>query len=313
MSEIKLTGDHIQALARRNNFRPEAGQYIFFGLRGILPVDIGGTDFASSHRVRLTDINHRYMRCTLGQFDTQSGKIAVFPGSTVPHINYIASAQRRGGIGANMLMLGHFTYKRGVHKPGKSGGHRAFRQASFFPAWRSADDYDFDLDDEVDNDGGYVWDNLHCAYNDNIDVPKFASAGCQVVCGRQESPEGKKNETGPWRKFVANAYGASSAQKTYSYCLFNGAELLLLDVRKPSDISQSIRFGSSGPLAQKAQAALRKAGLPLGEPDGEFGRNSLDALLAFQTREFGPGTADGIIGPNTAARLGLKLPTLAEA
>ena len=32
--------------------------------------------------------------------------------------------------------------------------------------------------------------------------------------------------------------------------------------------------------------------------------------MAFQARTFGTGTADGIVGPNTAQALGISLPTL---
>lgn len=310
MTNITLDAALLGRLARRNNFQPVSGRLVFFGLRGMLPLDISGTAFAAAHAVRPSDINHMYMRCTLGQLDTATGHVAVFPGSTVPHLKYVKNALGKGGIGANMLMLGHFQYQRGGHRSGKSGGHRAFRQAIFFPAWRTRDDTDFDLADELDNDGGFVFDNLHCAYNDSTDVPGFGSAGCQVVAGRQERPEGKKNESGPWRRFLENAYGATPKQARYSYFLFSGAEVAMVAMKPDSEVRQSVRFGSSGDLVVRVQEALIEQGYPLQKADGDFGRNTLEALMAFQARTFGTGTADGIVGPNTAQALGISLPTL---
>lgn len=310
MTEVTLDSGLLGRLARRNNFEAVPGRLVFFGLRGLLPLDISGTSFAPAHPVRPADVNHMYMRCTLGQLDTKEGQLAVFPGSTVPHLKYISAAIGKRGVGANMLMLGHFQYQRGGHRTDKPGGHRAFRQAIFFPVWRTSDDRDYDLDDAIDNDGGFVFDNLHCAYNDSLDVPEFGSAGCQVVAGRQERPAGKKNESGPWRRFLENAYEAKPKQARYSYFLFSGAEVLAVAMKADRDIRQSVRFGSVGDLVVQVQKALMDEGYPLQKADGDFGQNTLQALMGFQTKSFGPGTADGVVGPNTASALGVTLPSL---
>ncbi len=313
MSDFELTADVLQRLAKRNQFSPKAGRLIFFGIRGALPIEINGTGFASAQQLRFADVNHQYMRCTIGQFDTSNDRLAVFPGSTVPHIKNISKAARRGGLGANMLMLGHYAYSKGPHpRPPKRGSHRAFRQASWFPVWRSRDDHDYELDDMIDNEGAFVWDNLHSAYNDNIDRPRFASAGCQVVCGHGESPRGNGNERGPWRKFVSHAYGTRGNQPKFSYYLFSAAEVAMVTGRTDDRIWCSLRFGSSGDLVKQAQAKLIDDGFPLGTPDGDFGRNTLDSLIGFQERNFGRGTADGILGPNTASALDFDLPRLSE-
>jgi hypothetical protein len=178
MTDITLNPSLIARLAARNNFTIPDDEIIFFGIRGALPIDISGTPFSGSQVLRTADINHVHMRCTLGQYRPGAGELAVFPGSTVPSLPNIRAARARGGIGANMLMLGKYRYERGVHKVGRPSGHRAFRQAEFFPVWRSSDDLDFDLDDKPDLDGDFVFDNLHCAYHDNLDTAGFSSAGC---------------------------------------------------------------------------------------------------------------------------------------
>ena len=56
----------------------------------------------------------------------------------------------------------------------------------FFPVWRTSDDLDFDLQDRIDlgdDSDSFVFDNLHCAFQDNIDAERFSSNGCQVVAG----------------------------------------------------------------------------------------------------------------------------------
>jgi len=311
MADIVINQGLLGRLAARNNFVVPDDDLVFFGIRGALPTDISGTPFSSGHSLRLADINNVQMRCTLGQFRPATGALAVFPGSTVPSIGNIRAARARSGRGANMLMLGRYSYQRGEHKLGLPSGHRAFRQAVFFPVWRTIDDLDYDLDDRPDLDGDLVWDNLHCAYHDNLDTPGYSSAGCQVVCGHPKSPaRGNQPETGPWKRFIDNSYGAGGGQTRYIYMLFSGAEAAMVATKPAGEIRQSVRFGSSGDLVKTIQTALLGAGFDIGTADGDFGRNTIEAVMAFQTREFGPGKADGIVGPNTAAALGVVLPTL---
>lgn len=62
-----------------------------------------------------------------------------------------------------------------------------------------------------------------------------------------------------------------------------------------------------GEAVRQAQQALRHAGMRLAEADGVFGPRTRDAVTAFQARESLP--ADGIIGPQTWARLRPAKPT----
>lgn len=314
MPDLTISPPLLGRLAARNNFEMPEDDLVFFGVRGALPTDISGTPFEKSHGLWLTDINNVQMRCTLGQYRPKTGELAVFPGSTVPSIGNIRTARARAGVGANMLMLGRYRYERGIHKAGRPSGHRAFRQAVFFPVWRTSDDLDYDLLDAADLDGDIVWDNLHSAYHDNLDTAGFSSAGCQVVCGHpRSSARGNRPETGPWKRFIDTAYDAPGGQKKYVYLLFSGAEVAMVATRPADQIRQSVRFGSSGALVKEVQTALLSKGFDLGTADGDFARATIEALMAFQTREFGRGKADGVVGPNTAAALGVDLPTLADA
>lgn len=121
-----------------------------------------------------------------------------------------------------------------------------------------------------------------------------------------------KPETGPWKRFVENAYDALSRQPRYIYMLFSGIEVAAAATLPDSHIMQSLRFGSTGDLVHKAQECLIAKGMPLEVPDGDFGRATIEAVMAFQTREFGRGSADGVIGSNTAQALGFSLPMLGD-
>lgn len=309
MTDLVIDAALLRRAAKRNAYPLPATGLIFFGIRAALPIDITGSPFAASQRLRLTDYNHVQMRCTLGQMHATGNDVAVFPGSTVPSIDNIKRARSAGGVGANMLMLGCYQFRKGIHKDGKPSGHRAFRQSIFFPVWRSADDLDFDLNDRPDLDGDIVADNLHCAYHDNIDTPGFSSAGCQVVSGRPSMPaNGNRPETGPWARFVNNAYRASPDQPRYTYLLFSATELALVALKADKELSCTLRFGSEGPLVTKLQETLIAKGFPLRQADAYFGRDTIEAVMRFQATEFGAGTADGIVGPNTAAALGFTLP-----
>jgi hypothetical protein len=63
--------------------------------------------------------------------------------------------------------------------------------------------------------------------------------------------------------------------------------------------------GDRGTRVKRLQTALAAAGLDPGKPDGIFGRQTRSAVIAFQ--EAHDLTADGIVGPKTAAALNAKL------
>jgi hypothetical protein len=195
-------------------------------------------------------------------------------------------------------------YVKGVHGLSSNlGPHRAFRNGSRLPVWRTADDVDFDGDDRVQFEEAF--DNLHCSRQSMVSAPRFSSNGCQVVAGVAGRPTSNPGgEQGPWKKFVDRAYG--SRQQRFRYALFEQGEAQRMTI-DPDGRSASVRFGSTGALATKVQEGLRGQGFDIGPagPDGEFGILSTLALRAFQLREFGADGADLIAGRQTIERLGL--------
>ena len=83
---IRLNEDHLRRVCQINSFSvPDAGM-IFFGFRGCLPVDEDNYEFEAEHGVIPAEVDYIHPRCTLGQWLPKEGEIALFPGSTVPHI-----------------------------------------------------------------------------------------------------------------------------------------------------------------------------------------------------------------------------------
>lgn len=311
MADLTITADLLTRAARRNGYAIPTDGLVFFGIRGLRPDSPFDNSFSKSRTGRFSPLDFLKMNCTLGQWKVASDEIAVFPGSTVPSQPNIERAKLKGGTGTNMLMLGRFEHEKGIHKANKPGAHRAFRQATFFPVWRTTDNLTFDLGDKVDfggDSGAFVWDNLHSAYTDDL-AGFYRSAGCQVVCGLPQPTGSTRPETGPWRTFIDNAYGIK--QKRFVYLLFSAEELAFLEAAK--DVSQVVRFGSTGPLAREIQNKLVERGLLQKKADGIFGRASLSALMTFQSKTLGPAAADGVCGAQTAESLGVVLPPLSKA
>lgn len=301
---FELTEKVLLDLCKLNYFNPPTGEMVFFGLRGCLPFDTDNNSFAASHTMELASPDHISPRCTLGQW-LPGGGIAVFVGSTVPHQKNVARAKTKGGSGTNRLMTGYYRdYRKGKHKATSPTGHSAFRQANKLPVRRSAHDLDYDNDDRVEY--AMAFDNLHAAWCPGVDHPSFASAGCQVVVGYPACERrGNKPETGAWAAFRQSAY--ARAQDSFDYILLNGREAnkLALSPASASHLPRA-RYGSKGPVVEQIQNALNAQGFSVGRADGDFGWRTLSSLLEFQEATFGTDADDGVVGPQTAASLGLS-------
>ena len=303
-----LTDKSLRRLCDVNNFVVSANAMTFFGLRGILPVYTEDHTLKGEQNVELADVNYINPRCTLGQWFPKDKQFAIFPGSTVPHKNYVSKSVLKNGQGANQLMTGYYSdYRKGVHKAGSSTGHDAFRQVSSHPIRRTSDDVDFDNDDRVE----YVNpnDNIHAGWCMGVSSNNYASAGCQVLVGYPQCKRrGQQPATGPWKIFKKNAYDLP--QTSFEYILLDGREAFRVVAAGMSKVSARLRFGSQGDLVSKLQKALKNKGYYEGNIDDDFGNRTLRAVLQFQTAAFGPNADDGIVGPQTASALKIRWPNV---
>jgi hypothetical protein len=295
--------DNIDHLARINYFQPPNDQMFFFGLRGCTSVSDDSAIFKQEHPVELANYDHIHPSCILGQYHPEKG-IALFPGSTVPHLRNIRKSVERGGQGTNMLLTGYYEdYRKGWHKAGSVTGHEAFRQDNKLPVRRTADDMDYDNDDRVEYTRPY--DNLHAGWSMGPSHEYFASAGCQVIVGypkcqkRNDSPD-----TGPWKAFKENAYELD--QQGFDYMLLNGRDAQKVSDAEGAELSVRLRFGSKGDLVSEVQQKLKALNYYEGNIDDDFGPRTLHALLEFQEDFFGKDADDGIVGPITASALDIS-------
>jgi hypothetical protein len=303
---FKFTVGNFLQLAQINYFQIPADQMMFFGLRGCIPLSDDSTEFKAEHVLTITSYDHIHPRCTLGQYHPLKG-IALFPGSTVPHIKYIQNSVENSGKGANMLLTGYYTeYRKGIHHAGSSTAHQAFRQDGYLPVRRTSNDLNYDNNDPADYTRPY--DNLHAAWSMGPDHDCFSSAGCQVVVGYPKC-ENRNNspDTGPWKIFKENAYAID--QENFNYMLLTGLEAQKVAISQGNNISVRVRFGSKCYLVNTVQEKLKKLNYYTGDTDEDFGFHTLHALLRFQENYFGKDADDGIVGPMTASALKIKWPT----
>jgi peptidoglycan hydrolase-like protein with peptidoglycan-binding domain len=288
-------------------------ELVFVALRGVQPIQFGASDFRSAHDVMAVPVDYLHMRCTVVQWDTGKGKLALFVGSSVPHLSAVASHVSNNGNGVNRLASGYFgkvpslpdhRYFKGSHGADR---HLAFRNESKLPVWRTADDTDFEGDDRLEYE--VVFDNLHCARQVNETAPKYSSFGCVVVAGKPGDGGASKitSELGPWKKFLQNAYGID--QQRFVLALFEENEALRTAEIGAGLRGPSVRFGSRGMLVEQLQKGLIAKGFNAGQPDGLFGNGTMMALRQFQLQVFGKGGTDLIAGAATGEALGIPWPS----
>jgi hypothetical protein len=304
-----LSEDHLRRLCEINSFDISINGMGFFGFRGCIPANEDNYEFQKEHQLILIDINYINPRCTLGQWLPQEGTFALYPGSTVPHIQYVKDSKERNGVGANQLMTGYYKdYRKGVHRKGGATAHDAFRQTDAHPIRRTADDFDYDSDDRVEFTNPY--DNIHAAWCMGIDHDYYASAGCQVIVGYPKCEKlGQQPDLGPWAFFKKNAYDIKN-QKKFPYILLNGRDAQKVVFASDQEMSARLRYGSKGALVKKLQTQLKNKDFYEGNVDGDFGPKTIRAVLQFQTDHFGPSADDGIVGPITASALGIEWPSV---
>jgi predicted chitinase len=283
---------------------------LVFGIRGCLPINYSGTGLADSHFVKFNPPNYLTMMCTIGLWRPGKG-FALFPGSTVPYGPDVNRKASGGGDGVNQLGRGRYQkYFPGWHtSTQKEAGHWALRQGGPITLQRTSDAYPYDLLDKW-QEGTIAGDNIHCARSmgpeGRIPESKYSSLGCQVVAGTVIDGD-HFSEAGPWAIFIANFKGAD-APKSVDYVLFDGAEVERMITDQNIGSSIILRFGSVGAHVAALQTQLAGA---LNRPisvDADFGVKTFRALIDFQEEVFGPAADDGIVGRDTAKKLGFELP-----
>lgn len=304
----------LRSMFKLGSFTVPQDELVFFVLRGCQPIAFGGSPFAAAHPLQTVPIDYRHMRCTIGQWHTASGKLAVFVGSSVPHIAAVAAKAAANGNGVNRLASGFFGHVPGLtnhrYYKGNHGKdrHLAFRNDTKLPVWRTGDDADYEGDDRFEFET--VYDNLHCAHQMNETASTYSSHGCIVVAGKagNSGAASLTSELGPWKSFLTNAYKLD--QFSFSLALFEENEAMRTAELGYGERGPTVRFGSRGLLVARLQQGLIDRGYAIGSPvaDGLFGGRTAEALRRFQFDTFGKGGTDLICGAGTAEALGIDWP-----
>ena len=297
--EFELRAEDLEIIIKANQFEPTREQKrILFGLRGAMLAS-GSSATGSSLKLSLTRPNHREFRCTIGVYDTSSGALSAFIGSTVPWFTFV-HGYYAGGAKANMLPTGCYPYFVGAHGarqiPGcfRLGKGHADDQQETVAVLRTLNDVTYDTSDEFDP--SIPHDNLHPAFGTST----FSSAGCQTVRGTYAN-----GHTGEWAQF-RKAVGLGERGdngKRFDYVLITGVEASIAAKLRGGDPAAALarlarlRHGSRGDLVKTLQQKLKLS------PTGLFGAAETRALAALQKAKLG--AADGILSPATDTSLEL--------
>jgi hypothetical protein len=306
MAAISFTSDNLRKLLRVNSYPFNESKMMVFGIRGARPVGTGFDSFKQSQQIEKTDLNYVNPRCTIGIWNPVENKIALFPASTVPNISYIKKHVQKIAR-ANCIMTGFYSfYEKGFHNPSPRSAHQALRLATNIMMRRSNNDFVFTNDDPVEV--GNPHDNIHAAYCSDVSG-NYNSAGCQVIVGQPKckARPGKDN-TAFWKTFHDIIY--SVPQTNFDYALFRYIDAEAVNLNGDTLMNARLRFGSKGNLVLMLQEKLAARGLFNTNKDGDFGKNTLMAVLEFQKKEFGINEADGVVGNTTAGKLGFSLPQI---
>ncbi len=305
--------------------------------------------YTSEANILLTQYNHLNFRCTMGQWLVKEGKIGLFIGSTVPGKNGMEDAlEGKGSV--NMLLTGYYTdYQKGVHAPRPVTTHKAFRQTQDHPVRRTKDDMTFETSDPVDfgmqhdNIHSAFTDNISGAPNAShgcqiiLGKPKcqkFAADTSAWKIFREKAYsvvqdvfpyillEGKDYfRYGVDLKAPTNArlrFGSSgSAVKDLQDALIAKGQTALkttLDAAQKAADDEAAKIAAAKAAKAAAANTTTTPVAPAAPVErvklvSKFDIPTMRALIDFQKTQ-GKIDADGIVGPQTAALLGITLPTV---
>jgi hypothetical protein len=306
MPTTTFSASHFSKLLQVNSYAFSGTAITLFGIRGAKIISANADIFKDSHQIESATVNYTTPNCIIGIWDALQNKIALFPASTVPHLHYIKKQAAKKGA-ANCMMSGFYSFfEKGFHNPSEASRHQALRLATNIVLRRSFNDFAFDNTDTIEV--GNPHDNMHAAYCDNANSA-YSSAGCQVIVGQPKCKKrNMKENTLFWKKFHDFIY--SIPQNNFDYALFRFADAQAASLANNDMMQARLRFGSKGNLVLQLQQSLQVAGFFGTSPDGNFGKNTLLAVIDFQKQTFGLQNADGVVGNATATALGITLPTI---
>jgi hypothetical protein len=307
MSQIKVNSGDIKALMRANHFSFSEIEMTILAIRGARPVGDTFHELGKEHSITVSPIDYTNANCTFIIWNPINEELALFPGSTVPHLQYVKRHLEKKAL-ANCMMTGYYSfYKKAFHNPNENYAHQALKLATNIVYRRTNNDLVFTNTDPIEV--GNPSDNIHASYGDGLDSD-YSSAGCQVIVGQPKCKARGENSqnTRFWRYFFDII--DSVPQSNFDYTLLTFNDISNLKTNNFGKIETRLRFGSKGNTVKALQEKLKEQNFFYTNIDGDFGANTLRAVLAFQENKLRRNKADGVVGKETAKALGLELPVL---
>ncbi|MBF0431803.1 MAG: hypothetical protein HQK83_11020 [Fibrobacteria bacterium] len=237
---------------KRLGLKHPSQRLIIFAFRSFVPKGVCKA-WQAQCSIKPAKLNYTHMRCTVGIWDQERGRIFIAPGSTVPHKTQAESSALKNGKGANQLEPGFYQdYQKGFHLEGSARGHQALRQTKPQFIRRTEIGIPYTTHDRLLFSNPH--DNLHCAWNLSPDTPGFSSAGCIVVAGQPHLPSEASSgpNRGHWKTFHEYLY--QTKQNRFDLLLLDAPllkGLLIQNAHRPL-----VCYGSKGKAVKEIQKKL---------------------------------------------------------
>lgn len=295
--DFLLSAAVLEGLFTANSFEP-------FRDHGVVAFALRGAELKAGHEalevgqveVRSVRPDHMTLKCLLGFYFLETGKLSVFSGSTVPCRKAVHAQASSAGRVSNMLPTGMYTYHVWRHRDLPvalrlcvgNASVETLERGAVATVLRNRNDRMIDTLDLFDKSTPI--DNVHCTYYlDQIQSlgASFSSWGCLTV-------RGQKTPNEQWQKFVA-VLEALGETKRVDLALLTGKEVGVAARGLDNPSLVALRPGSRGDKVAQIQGLLGMT------ESGYFGPTTADLITAHQRKlheELGLGrTATGIYTP----------------
>lgn len=306
---MRLNADILSELCTYFNYPVSGTGYAVFAIRGSLPEATLKGDFSDAarwqheHTMQRTILNYTTARCTIGLWNINSRKIALFSGSTLPSLHYLYHNPSALDT-YNILAPGAYKLRKGIHpRSSNYQKHEAllmdgYGMAAIPQIIRGKKSFRFSKQ-HITYKVLLPGDNLHAARTEpspgndlsaicqEILKLKYSSSGCITITGQPIEylnyswSDYTWNSWETFRKYIQEYITTPSTD----FLLFSYGDLKSI---RQKHIPAPLRYGSECSQVVQLQQFLNKvneysSGAPYynGSADGLFTNDTAAATLRF--------------------------------
>ena len=301
---VRIDESSVQKLIEKYSFSVPDSAMVIVAIRGCLPElclrrDAEKSGVPEEYKVIMPKhIDYRTTSCTIGVWFKEIKEIALFPGSTVPSLDYL-HAFPESVKHFNILCPGKYEFERGVHPRRSSAQERHHALIMQEQGWvaipkviRKADESFFDFS-RMRYEIMYARDNIHAsrtepfALTQNMFNCPYSSSGCLSIIGQPK--QYIRNGEFPffwnfWEQFMNLINCFSSINDRIPLLLFDYSDFAIQEKKEDGSI---LRYGSEGGLVAEIQEKLSQISKINNEYyytdsiDGKFLASTAHAYLQF--------------------------------